>query len=396
MESKKHVTSFKERLQAEKGSLEYNPEQAFGLHVFWVVPNEEAVENMLQGLSECSVATARDTPCTSTYFFRVNRGHPYVTMARERFGGSCKLRDHPQFVKYFKLKDMGLGEEALKQKLKLDGFNVDIIDMGDDYTVGEACAAGLISFAPILLECSEVYLDTDAFWTHAMSKDYLAAYGKIIQPCNSVLPTTYAFGCPEAIIVERVLEPVLKAPLLPMLPGSSLFEKPTIDSTATCDDGSIFLAIDAQTGSLEETEAVSGLFSATVAAVHRLIFTYPMDLFEKRSEIDTGKHDAITYPCYCRFQIAMSLIGDCPLIDSGARNRWTESFKPMDIKTLQLHVFGEVQKSSIELFTSEVFPGTACHIVFVDDKHVASLPGECAGYPIHRDVSKLQVKSKEE
>lgn len=88
---KKHVPPFQERLQAEKGSVEYNhSKHLVCLHVFWILSNEEAVQAMLQGLSACATATERDTPCTPTYF-RVHRGHPYVTLARERFGGSCRL-----------------------------------------------------------------------------------------------------------------------------------------------------------------------------------------------------------------------------------------------------------------------------------------------------------------
>lgn len=294
---------------------------------------------------------------------------------------------------------MGVSEETLGQKLIVSGFNADIIGMGDDFTVGEACSAGLISFAPALLECTEVYLDTDAFWTHLSSKDYLAGYAKFMQPCNSMIPAIYSFGCPEASVVEQVLEPMLKAPLLPVLPGSALFEKPTVvtcdaqDSTLTCDEGSILLAVDAQISFLEETESVGALFSATVAAVHRLIFTYPVNLLERIPESHEGECDGATYPCYVRFQIAMKLVEGCPLFDPAVRIKWTEGFKHTDVKTLQLHIFGQVDKDSVELFTAEVFPGTTCRTVFVGDKDVADPNQECVGYVIHKDACKLKLKN---
>ena len=62
------------------------------------------------------------------------------------------------------------------------------------------------------MECTELYLDERAFFEHAGSRDYLDAYGGVMQPrLMDQRPITLSMGSPTAKLCEQVLEPMLKA-----------------------------------------------------------------------------------------------------------------------------------------------------------------------------------------
>jgi hypothetical protein len=71
--------------------------------------------------------------------------------------------------------------------------------------------AKLLGFDPVVLDCTEIYLDNRAFSNHAMSKDYLNAYSTLMQPFRSLEVHTVVAGTPTIGIWNRVLEPMLKA-----------------------------------------------------------------------------------------------------------------------------------------------------------------------------------------
>lgn len=59
-------------LEGETGKVAYNRTESFMLQVFGETPSLDAAREMLGELRRCERATHRDTPCTPTYFFRIN------------------------------------------------------------------------------------------------------------------------------------------------------------------------------------------------------------------------------------------------------------------------------------------------------------------------------------
>ncbi|ORY12551.1 hypothetical protein BCR34DRAFT_600600 [Clohesyomyces aquaticus] len=63
---------------------------------------------------------------------------------------------------------------------------------------------------PVAVECTELYLDERAFNEHAGSAEYLAAYGKVVDPSLQNSTTTARMGNPSEFLVVRILAPMLK------------------------------------------------------------------------------------------------------------------------------------------------------------------------------------------
>jgi hypothetical protein len=98
---------------SQDSPLTFTQGEAFLLHVFWEAPSMAAAQKLLhEGLKKCAQATHRDTPCVTSYFFRISSN------------------------------DVDLHSEGLKQQ-------------------------------SVRVEFTEVYLDERAFWGHACSSDFL-------------------------------------------------------------------------------------------------------------------------------------------------------------------------------------------------------------------------------
>jgi hypothetical protein len=90
--------------------------------------------------------------------------------------------------------------------------------------------------------CTELYLDERAFMEHAGSRDYLAAYGKVMTPGLQARPaTTVCLGTPPAPVVEKILDPILRAKPEPMVDGCFLWRRP---KTAAKDGSAVFISLD--------------------------------------------------------------------------------------------------------------------------------------------------------
>lgn len=209
MADKQHTTTFDDRLARQKGFVEYNPSESFVIHVQWVVANRKAAEEMLEALKTCAAATARDAPPTLAYFFRVSHDQ---SLAQAMKAGVTTLGEHPQYKKKFKLAEMGLSAPVVAAGCEREGLS------GKPFREGwepdrpmDAVLAEELGFDPVVLDLTEVYLDSRAFVDHASSRDYLAAYGVLMQPHRNLSVHTVVAGTPTDAVWDRVLEPALKA-----------------------------------------------------------------------------------------------------------------------------------------------------------------------------------------
>jgi hypothetical protein len=85
--------SFLNKFASSKGSLTYLPNQSFLLHVVWQAPSLAAAQELLSGLRACAAATFRDTPCVTTYFFRLSPSYHDVCSPVPLL-----LKDHPHIA----------------------------------------------------------------------------------------------------------------------------------------------------------------------------------------------------------------------------------------------------------------------------------------------------------
>jgi hypothetical protein len=89
-----HVgVSFLNKFASSKGSISYIPNQSFLLHVVWQAPSQAAADELLSGLRACAAATFRDTPCVTTYFFRLSPSYDDVCSPVPLL-----LKDHPHIA----------------------------------------------------------------------------------------------------------------------------------------------------------------------------------------------------------------------------------------------------------------------------------------------------------
>jgi hypothetical protein len=110
-------TKWQQILDSPKGCFEYNPNQTFCLHVYWIVRSPSAAKEMLEkGFRPCAEATLRDSPTTITYFFRISRDQ---RLAQEFKTQIKTISQHPHYQPCFKSIKMGLPKSSLEGKLKV-------------------------------------------------------------------------------------------------------------------------------------------------------------------------------------------------------------------------------------------------------------------------------------
>jgi hypothetical protein len=190
-----------------KGFLAYNPSQSFVLHVFWIVRSPKSAQEMIEkGFVPCSLATARDTPTTLSYAFRISRNQKRALKYKEEIN---LIGQHPHYKAAFKNLGMGISREEVVKRLGAIQVDPTPLDWGVD---GEIKGnEELLDFDPVVLECTEIYLDNRSFYEHVLSRDWMKSSAEILKPNRSLLAKTYCVGNPSQEIWSTSLETHLKA-----------------------------------------------------------------------------------------------------------------------------------------------------------------------------------------
>lgn len=199
-------TKWQQLLEAPKGGLEFNPKESFCLQVFWVVRSITAAKEMIiQGFNPCANATMKNTPTTLAYFFRVAKDQSLA----EKFKSQVKtIGQHPHYQSAFKSIELGIARGGVEAKMRLGGVDTAPLDWSQDELIS---AHQELDFNPVVLECTEIYLDSRSFFEHGASSDWMKAYPEIMKMSRSLKPTTFSLGHPTKYIWETTLESSLKA-----------------------------------------------------------------------------------------------------------------------------------------------------------------------------------------
>lgn len=194
-------------VESEKGHKEYNPYQSFSLNVKWIVRSKKAAQEMIEkGFEPCSKCTQKDTPTTITYIFRISQNQSLAT----KFKNEIKtIRQHPHYFSAFKSIDMGIPKPAIEHKLMQGGINLAPLSWDPETLIEEHKEE--LDFDPVVLECTEIYLDNRSFYEHIASNEWMKASAEINKPSRSLKPITYCIGSPSDNIWQKAIEPSLKA-----------------------------------------------------------------------------------------------------------------------------------------------------------------------------------------
>jgi GNAT superfamily N-acetyltransferase len=267
MEASKPTMSLQQLLAEPKGKTTYHPDQAFVLHVFWEAPSMKAAETVLQSLKRCGEATHRDTPCVPTYHFRISSLNS--SSSSSIGGGSSKPRtvgQHAQLQDALRKLQLGVPRLAVLADLARRGIGAHLLDASPDTPLPEA-----LQQEPVMLELTEVYLDERAFYEHAGSRDYLDAYGAVMQPGLMDRQATVRLGTPTLDIADKILDPMLKAKCEPVPAGCHVWRAP---GTAAAGNG-VFLSMDAAASA---DSVVRGLpVALRESSTTCLAFAHPFD-----------------------------------------------------------------------------------------------------------------------
>eukprot|EP00292_Cryptomonas_paramecium_P011635 CAMPEP_0113719592 /NCGR_PEP_ID=MMETSP0038_2-20120614/35920_1 /TAXON_ID=2898 /ORGANISM="Cryptomonas paramecium" /LENGTH=316 /DNA_ID=CAMNT_0000648021 /DNA_START=89 /DNA_END=1036 /DNA_ORIENTATION=+ /assembly_acc=CAM_ASM_000170 len=217
-------TALQRLIQEPKGKIDYAPHEAFLLHVFWQAPSEAAAAELLAALQRCATATHRDTPCVPTYFFRRVEQDDEIGVAVPTYffrrveqddeigvgAPPATVGEHPQLTEAHKKLRVGIPRPAVVADLTRRGIDPALLNLDPSAPL----PAELQAARPVAVEFTELYLDERAFMEHAGSRDYLEAYGQVISPAmQGRAPVTVRLGTPVASVVDKILEPMLKAPV---------------------------------------------------------------------------------------------------------------------------------------------------------------------------------------
>lgn len=211
-ENETKKTKWQLMLEKQKGCIEYNPTQSFALHVMWVVRSPTAAKEMIErGFRLCSEASMRDTPTTLAYIFRISYDQRLATQFRNEIK---TIGEHPHYQPSFKSIDMGVPQNSVELKLKHGGINLLPLSWPPNEPLANHEVE--LDYDPIVLECTEVYLDNRSFYEHSASREWMDASPEILKACRSLKATTYCLGNPSQAIWDTCLEPYLKAVRIPL------------------------------------------------------------------------------------------------------------------------------------------------------------------------------------
>ena len=202
-------TYWQKRLAEPKGWVEYNPNETFVIHVQWVVANRVVAGEMLAALRRCAAATLRDAPPVVSYFFRISHDQRLAESMKQAV---ATIGDHPLYKKKYKLAAMNMPLPLITAGCERDGLSAAPFHEGwPSDTAMTAERAAQVGFDPVVLDCTEVYLDNRAFFNHSASMDYQDAYAVLMQPYRSLASHVVVAGSYSTGVWDRVLEPSLKA-----------------------------------------------------------------------------------------------------------------------------------------------------------------------------------------
>jgi hypothetical protein len=152
-----------------------------------------------------------------TYFFRISSLGDGLFPAAPRTIG-----EHPQLRDARKKRTMGVPLPAVQSHLARLGIDAALLDADESAELPASMRA-----EPVVLEFTEVYLDARSFMLHAVSADYLEGYAAVMNPVNFANPPkTLRAGTPPAHIIEKILEPMLREQVVPVVEGCSLWRAP--------------------------------------------------------------------------------------------------------------------------------------------------------------------------
>ncbi|KAJ3316300.1 hypothetical protein HDU76_001907 [Blyttiomyces sp. JEL0837] len=213
-------TALQKLIDEPKGKIAYKAGDAFILHVFWEAPSPSTAKQLLEGLRQCAAATLRDTPCCPTYFFRIAQNDADLCPPPPK-----TVADHPQLSQAIKKLRVGIPRPAVVADLVRRGFDPSFVDLDLTSELPES----LQGQQAIRLEFTELYLDERAFMEHAGSRDYLDGYGVVMNPAlQNQPPLTIRLGTPPASMIEKILEPMLKENVMPVVEGCTVWQPPKV------------------------------------------------------------------------------------------------------------------------------------------------------------------------
>lgn len=146
---------------------------------------------------------------------------------------------------------MGVPRPAVIADLIRRNLDTGLLDADPSTSLPEA-----MQETPVMIECTEIYLDERSFYEHVGSKDYLAAYGEVMEPALQNKQCTIRLGTPTAEIVDKILAPMLKERVEPLHETCVLWKRPSSESSQT----SLFLAINA----LGSVDQVLGMLPVSI------------------------------------------------------------------------------------------------------------------------------------
>ena len=258
MSSTREPTALERLIAEPKGQLAYAAREAFLLHVCWEAPTPAVARELLAALRLCAAATHRDTPCVPTYFFRVSHANAHLLPPVPR-----TLAQHPQLNTALLKLQRGVPPPAVHADLRRRGLDPALLLLDETAELPREYQVG-----PVAVEFTELYLDERAFMQHAGSRDYLAAYGTVTAPgMANGTPVTVRMGTPPASMVERILDPFLRAQPCPLHPGESVFA----GCSAAPSPSASFLSLD-----LGHPPASTAAFVESCAATTCVSFPHPL------------------------------------------------------------------------------------------------------------------------
>jgi hypothetical protein len=259
-------TSLRALLAEPKGKKVYAGDEAFLLHVFWMVPSPEAARTLIAGLSACAKATHRDTPCVPTYFFREYSGDEELCPPPPICIGELPaLKDALRKI------SRGVPVAAVWSELSRKGVDPALLELPSDSPLPVA-----LSTRAVCVELTEVYLDERAFVEHSGSRDYLDGYGAVMDPAHQLgghLPRTIRIGSPTTFIVEKILEPALKEEPQPLVAGCAVWDA-TQATAAAPGAAAVFLSMDTALSPEAAAAALQGEFRAACCTL--VTFVHPL------------------------------------------------------------------------------------------------------------------------
>lgn len=201
-------TDNSKRWSRDKGYVSFHPEERFLIHVQWIVSNMQVAHEMMEGLRTCAKATHRDTPPVICYFFRISHDQ---TLAQELKKNVKTVSQHPHYAKAYKMMDMNMTREFVISKCQREGISP--VPFEENWPRNEPmdAHAAELQFDPVVIDLTELYLDSRSFVDHACSRDYMEGYSILMAPHRSLQPYTSVLGTPTDAVWNSVLEPILKA-----------------------------------------------------------------------------------------------------------------------------------------------------------------------------------------